>query len=134
MNKESQVNRNKKRKQLMQGFPPVPDKQYFTISEVSVLCAVKPYVLRYWEQEFTTLRPIKRKGRRCYQKQDILLIREIRRLLYDCGYTIEGARAQLSNTTPPVSQSIKMNMIVKKIIAELESVLQNLHSEVKASH
>lgn len=111
-------------------LPAIPDKRYFSISEVSYLCAVKAYVLRYWEQEFPQLKPVKRRGnRRYYQHQDILMVRQIRKLLYDDGFTIEGARAQLSNTPQPVSQSIKMNALVKKVIAELETILQNLQPE-----
>lgn len=77
-------------------LPPIPAKRYFTIGEVSELCAVKPHVLRYWEQEFTQLRPMKRRGnRRYYQHHEVLLIRRIRELLYDQGFTISGARNQL---------------------------------------
>ena len=77
-------------------LPPIPAKRYFTIVEVSDLCAVKPHVLRYWEQEFTQLRPMKRRGnRRYYQHHEVLLIRKIRELLYDQGFTINGARNQL---------------------------------------
>ena len=77
-------------------LPNIPGKRYFTIGEVSELCAVKPHVLRYWEQEFPQLRPIKRRGnRRYYQRHEVELIREIRRLLYLDGYTIGGARNQL---------------------------------------
>ena len=77
-------------------LPKIPGKRYFTIGEVSELCAVKPHVLRYWEQEFPQLRPIKRRGnRRYYQRHEVELIREIRRLLYLDGYTISGARNQL---------------------------------------
>ena len=73
-------------------LPPIPAKRYFTIGEVSELCAVKPHVLRYWEQEFPQLNPVKRKGnRRYYQRQDVLMIRQIRDLLYDQGFTIGGA-------------------------------------------
>jgi len=78
-------------------LPSIPAKRYFTIGEVSTLCGVKPYVLRYWEQEFTQLRPQKRRGnRRYYQHHEVLLIRRIRDLLYDQGFTISGARNQLS--------------------------------------
>src|SRR5690625_5471084 len=78
------------------GLPAIPGKRYFTIGEVSELCAVKPHVLRYWEQEFADLKPVKRRGnRRYYQRQDVLLIRQIRSLLYDQGYTISGARQWL---------------------------------------
>ena len=77
-------------------LPPIPPKRYFTIGEVSELCGVKPYVLRYWEQEFTQLKPMKRRGnRRYYQHHEVLLIRRIRDLLYDQGFTISGARNQL---------------------------------------
>lgn len=112
-------------------LPSIPDKLYFTISEVSHLCSVKAYVLRYWEQEFPQLKPIKRRGnRRYYQQHDILLVRKIKALLYEDGFTIEGARSQLSNTSQPISQSIKSHETVKKVIAELETVLQNLRSEI----
>ena len=78
------------------GLPPIPAKRYFTIGEVSELCAVKPHVLRYWEQEFTQLKPIKRRGnRRYYQHHEVLLIRRIRSLLYEQGFTINGARNRL---------------------------------------
>ncbi|MCE2970353.1 MAG: MerR family transcriptional regulator [Burkholderiales bacterium] len=77
-------------------LPPIPAKRYFTIGEVSELCAVKPHVLRYWEQEFTQLRPVKRRGnRRYYQHHEVLLVRRIRELLYDQGFTIHGARNRL---------------------------------------
>ncbi|MGL6112610.1 MAG: MerR family transcriptional regulator [Rubrivivax sp.] len=79
-------------------LPPIPAKRYFTIGEVSELCGVKPYVLRYWEQEFTQLKPMKRRGnRRYYQHHEVLLIRRIRDLLYDQGFTISGARNRLSD-------------------------------------
>jgi DNA-binding transcriptional MerR regulator len=79
-------------------LPPIPPKRYFTIGEVSELCQVKPYVLRYWEQEFTQLKPMKRRGnRRYYQHHEVLLIRRIRGLLYDQGFTISGARNRLSD-------------------------------------
>ena len=77
-------------------LPPIPAKRYFTIGEVSDLCGVKPHVLRYWEQEFTQLKPVKRRGnRRYYQHHEVLLIRRIRDLLYDQGFTISGARNRL---------------------------------------
>jgi DNA-binding transcriptional MerR regulator len=83
-------------RQPLAALPPIPAKRYFTIGEVSELCAVKPHVLRYWEQEFTQLRPMKRRGnRRYYQHHEVLLIRKIRELLYDQGFTISGARNQL---------------------------------------
>jgi DNA-binding transcriptional MerR regulator len=79
-------------------LPPIPAKRYFTIGEVSDLCGVKPHVLRYWEQEFTQLKPVKRRGnRRYYQHHEVLLIRRIRELLYEEGFTISGARNRLDN-------------------------------------
>ena len=79
-----------------QQLPPIPAKRYFTIGEVAALCDVKPHVLRYWEQEFTQLRPVKRRGnRRYYQHHEVLMIRRIRELLYGQGFTISGARNQL---------------------------------------
>jgi DNA-binding transcriptional MerR regulator len=82
-------------------LPAIPAKRYFTIGEVSELCGVKPYVLRYWEQEFTQLKPMKRRGnRRYYQHHEVLLIRRIRDLLYDQGFTISGARNRLSEAPP----------------------------------
>lgn len=77
-------------------LPPIPAKRYFTIGEVSDLCGVKPHVLRYWEQEFTQLKPVKRRGnRRYYQHHEVLLVRRIRQLLYEEGFTISGARNRL---------------------------------------
>jgi DNA-binding transcriptional MerR regulator len=90
-------------------LPPIPAKRYFTIGEVSELCGVKPYVLRYWEQEFTQLKPMKRRGnRRYYQHHEVLLIRRIRELLYEQGFTISGARNRLSDAAahrPPAEAS-----------------------------
>ena len=81
-------------------LPPIPAKRYFTIGEVSDLCAVKPHVLRYWEQEFSQLKPVKRRGnRRYYQHHEVLLIRRIRDLLYEQGFTINGARNRLETET-----------------------------------
>ncbi|ALU89063.1 MerR family transcriptional regulator [Herbaspirillum rubrisubalbicans] len=83
-------------------LPPIPAKRYFTIGEVSELCGVKPHVLRYWEQEFTQLKPVKRRGnRRYYQHHEVLLIRRIRELLYEQGFTISGARNKLDGTNEP---------------------------------
>ena len=85
-------------RQTRSELPPIPAKRYFTIGEVSELCAVKPHVLRYWEQEFTQLRPVKRRGnRRYYQHHEVLLIRRIRELLYEEGFTISGARQRLEH-------------------------------------
>lgn len=83
-------------KQELAVLPPIPAKRYFTIGEVADLCGVKPHVLRYWEQEFTQLKPVKRRGnRRYYQHHEVLLIRHIRELLYEQGFTIHGARNKL---------------------------------------
>jgi len=85
-------------------LPAIPAKRYFTIGEVSDLCGVKPYVLRYWEQEFTQLKPMKRRGnRRYYQHHEVLLIRRIRELLYEQGFTISGARNRLTDVAAPRS-------------------------------
>lgn len=137
--KGKRLSRLNKHKQLCkESLPVIPDKRYFTISEACYLCGLKKaYVLRYWEQEFSQLRPIKRQGnRRFYQMQDILLIRKIRKLLYEKGFTIEGARSQLSATqeAAPVGQSVKTDAIVKKIIAELEGLVQNLRATKKINH
>ena len=84
--------------QKTDSLPPIPAKRYFTIGEVSELCGVKPHVLRYWEQEFTQLKPVKRRGnRRYYQHHEVLLIRRIRELLYEQGFTISGARNRLDS-------------------------------------
>jgi DNA-binding transcriptional MerR regulator len=84
-------------------LPPIPAKRYFTIGEVSDLCGVKPHVLRYWEQEFTQLKPVKRRGnRRYYQHHEVLLIRKIRELLYEQGFTISGARNRLDGAEDKV--------------------------------
>ena len=107
-------------------LPPIPGKRYFTIGEVSDLCAVKPHVLRYWEQEFPQLKPVKRRGnRRYYQRQDVLIIRQIRSLLYDEGFTIGGARQKLTgdDAKTDVSQS---QQIIKQLRGELEEVLKIL--------
>lgn len=87
-------------------LPEIPAKRYFTIGEVSELCEVKPHVLRYWEQEFSQLKPVKRRGnRRYYQRQDVILIRQIRALLYEQGFTIGGARQRMANLAAGSSMS-----------------------------
>jgi DNA-binding transcriptional MerR regulator len=91
-------------------LPPIPAKRYFTIGEVSELCGVKPHVLRYWEQEFTQLRPVKRRGnRRYYQHHEVLLIRRIRDLLYEQGFTINGARNRLDSQGRAISDEAEMD-------------------------
>ncbi|MGB7930652.1 MAG: MerR family transcriptional regulator [Gammaproteobacteria bacterium] len=107
-------------------LPVIPGKRYFTIGEVSELCGVKPHVLRYWEQEFPQLKPVKRRGnRRYYQRQDVLMIRQIRSLLYEQGFTIGGARQKMSgqDAREDVTQS---QQIVHQVRHELEDVLQLL--------
>ena len=97
--------------QKTESLPPIPAKRYFTIGEVSELCGVKPHVLRYWEQEFTQLKPVKRRGnRRYYQHHEVLLIRRIRELLYEQGFTISGARNRLDSVVGEVEA--KVNHVV----------------------
>lgn len=110
-------------------LPVIPGKRYFTIGEVSELCAVKPHVLRYWEQEFPQLKPVKRRGnRRYYQRDDVLTIRQIRTLLYDQGFTIGGARLQMDNDiSNPAIPSVK-NEVITTMIEELEVLLHLLKS------
>lgn len=104
-------------------LPPIPGKRYFTIGEVSDLCDVKPHVLRYWEQEFPTLSPVKRRGnRRYYQRQDVILIRQIRSLLYDQGFTIGGARQRLTGDVAK-EEATQAKQLVDQTIAELEELL-----------
>ena len=118
-------------------LPPIPAKRYFTIGEVSDLCGVKPHVLRYWEQEFTQLKPVKRRGnRRYYQHHEVLLIRRIRELLYEEGFTISGARNRLDNSLnsdekaeTPTRHSRAMpaaGVDVQAIKRELRAVLDQL--------
>jgi DNA-binding transcriptional MerR regulator len=107
-------------------LPTIPGKRYFTIGEVSELCGVKPHVLRYWEQEFPQLKPVKRRGnRRYYQRQDVLVIRQIRALLYDQGFTIGGARNRLDGqeAREDVTQS---QQLVRQMRTELEELLKTM--------
>jgi DNA-binding transcriptional MerR regulator len=107
-------------------LPPIPGKRYFTIGEVSDLCAVKPHVLRYWEQEFPQLKPVKRRGnRRYYQRQDVLIIRQIRSLLYDDGFTIGGARQKLTGEEAKTDLS-QSQQIIKQMRRELDEILKLL--------
>lgn len=107
-------------------LPPIPGKRYFTIGEVSELCCVKPHVLRYWEQEFPQLTPVKRRGnRRYYQHQDVLMIRQIRSLLYEQGYTIGGARQRMSGEEAK-GDSAQSKLLIKQLIGELEDLLKDL--------
>jgi len=107
-------------------LPAIPGKRYFTIGEVSELCGVKPHVLRYWEQEFPHLKPVKRRGnRRYYQRQDVLVIRQIRSLLYEQGFTIGGARNRLDGeeAREDVTQT---HQLARQLRVELEDVLKIL--------
>ena len=113
-------------------LPPIPAKRYFTIGEVSELCGVKPHVLRYWEQEFTQLKPVKRRGnRRYYQHHEVLLIRRIRELLYDQGFTISGARNRLDEiasdpTRAPRASARSAN--TGSVRREIEAVIELLRA------
>ena len=123
-------------------LPPIPAKRYFTIGEVSELCGVKAHVLRYWEQEFTQLKPVKRSGnRRYYQHHEVLLIRRIRELLYEQGFTISGARNRLENqahagadnATPapaaaPVASSAYANVDLAAVRREIRDILSLLEA------
>ncbi len=107
-------------------LPPIPAKRYFTIGEVSDLCGVKPHVLRYWEQEFEQLKPVKRRGnRRYYQRGDVIMIRQIRSLLYEQGFTIGGARQQLEGDSAH-NDANRSQQIIRQLRGELEQILQVL--------
>jgi len=108
-------------------LPAIPGKRYFTIGEVSELCAVKPHVLRYWEQEFPQLKPVKRRGnRRYYQREDVLTIRQIRSLLYEQGYTIGGARQRMTDEGDDDGAGSETQAIFQETICELEELLKVL--------
>ena len=112
-------------------LPPIPAKRYFTIGEVSELCGVKPHVLRYWEQEFTQLKPVKRRGnRRYYQHHEVLLIRRIRELLYDQGFTISGARNRLDELVAEPTKSPRGGRAsnLANVRREIENVLELLRN------
>ena len=108
-------------------LPLIPPKRYFTIGEVGELCAVKPHVLRYWEAEFPQLKPVKRRGnRRYYQRRDVILIRQIKSLLYEQGYTIGGARQKMTDNPEEVAASQVRTGEIKALIKELEEVIKSL--------
>jgi DNA-binding transcriptional MerR regulator len=108
-------------------LPAIPGKRYFTIGEVSELCAVKPHVLRYWEQEFPQLKPVKRRGnRRYYQREDVLTIRQIRSLLYEEGYTIGGARQRMEDDGDKGVRPAELKAVIQESIRDLEEVLELL--------
>jgi len=109
-------------------LPVIPGKRYFTIGEVADLCHVKAHVLRYWEQEFPQLSPVKRRGnRRYYQRADVLLIRQIRSLLYDQGFTIGGAKQKLDSSETR-EEDTQYKQLIRQMITELEDVLEALNT------
>ncbi|AEK61341.1 MerR family transcriptional regulator [Collimonas fungivorans] len=118
-------------------LPPIPAKRYFTIGEVSDLCGVKPHVLRYWEQEFTQLKPVKRRGnRRYYQHHEVLLIRRIRELLYEHGFTISGARNKLDGrlggaAEAELAEARQNEVDLVEVRHELEQILDLLIPKVE---
>lgn len=106
-------------------LPVIPGKRYFAIGEVAELCGVKPHVLRYWEQEFPQLKPVKRRGnRRYYQRQDVIMIRQIRSLLYEQGFTIGGARQRMEGESG--REDSHYRQLIRQMISELEDVLRAL--------
>jgi DNA-binding transcriptional MerR regulator len=113
-------------------LPPIPTKRYFTIGEVGELCTVKPHVLRYWEQEFPQLKPVKRRGnRRYYQREDVLLIRQIKSLLYEQGFTIGGARQRMSGPQEPIASTQTAAPTVettdlREMIVDIEAIIKLL--------
>jgi len=119
-------------------LPPIPAKRYFTIGEVSKLCCVKPHVLRYWEQEFSHLKPVKRRGnRRYYQHHEVLLIRRIRELLYVQGFTINGARGRLEQDMPkPISNTTSTSSVAELLtpanLAMLQGEIKNVVSLLRS--
>ncbi|TVT50488.1 MAG: MerR family transcriptional regulator [Denitromonas halophila] len=113
-------------------LPPIPAKRYFTIGEVSELCAVKPHVLRYWEQEFTQLKPVKRRGnRRYYQHHEVRLIRKIRELLYQDGFTISGARNQLNASAIHAQEDAEQAVELRESISQARETLIALLDDLK---
>jgi DNA-binding transcriptional MerR regulator len=113
-------------------LPPIPAKRYFTIGEVSELCGVKPHVLRYWEQEFTQLKPVKRRGnRRYYQHHEVLLIRRIRELLYEQGFTISGARNRLDET-PDVNHESAIEKASALNVLPTDYNFAHIRNEIKS--
>lgn len=118
-------------------LPPIPDKLYFSIGEISALCGLEAHVLRYWEQEFVQLRPARRRGnRRYYQRKDVLLVRRIRSLLYEQGFTIEGAKGQLGNTNNnnriAIADDIsddQVKSLLNKVASSIEEIMVDLGEE-----
>lgn len=108
-------------------LPAIPSKRYFTIGEVALLCDVKAHVLRYWEQEFEQIHPVKRNNRRYYQQQDILLIRQIKSLLHEQGYTISGAK-QWFGSQQGSDENLRYRQLLRQTITGLEDILKTLKS------
>ena len=106
-------------------LPAIPGKRYFTIGEVSELCGVKSHVLRYWEQEFSQLKPVRRENRRYYRHQDVVLIRQIRSLLYDQRFTIDGARGQLKSVVNK-QEPVEYKKLLRETIVGLEDIRDSL--------
>lgn len=122
--------RSKKRERIA-NLPEIPNKKYFTIGEAARLCGLMPYVLRFWEQEFPMLKPVKRRNRRYYQQKDLLLVRHIGSLLYEQGFTIEGARTQLSRGSAkklaqPESSQSRGEGLLKETLTDLQDMLSEL--------
>lgn len=112
-------------------LPIIPNKRYFTIGEVGELCNVKPHVLRYWEQEFDQLSPVKRRGnRRYYQREDVLMIRQIRSLLYEQGYTISGARLQLQTDAPRAKVAVVVEETVESAAVDPSTALLAYQAQI----
>lgn len=122
------LKRNKKRERIAD-LPEIPNKKYFTIGEASKLCGLMPYVLRFWEQEFSMLKPVKRRNRRYYQQKDILMIRHIANLLYEQGFTIEGARVQLTASKRKKPQSSEDKGLLEETLTDLKEMLGELEEE-----
>ena len=115
---------------MEKALPSIPAKRYFTIGEVSELCGVKPYVLRYWEQEFTQLKPMKRRGnRRYYQHHEVLLIRRIRDLLYEQGFTISGARNRLTESGPGRDRVESAATPTAALVVDLDDIAEELSAD-----
>ena len=113
--------------QVSEDLSPIPNKRYFTIGEVARLCQLKPHVLRYWEQEFEQISPVKRSGRRYYQREDVLIIRQIQGLLHEQGFTISGARQRLSGDQA-VDDKGRYKQLLRQTITELEDLRKLLKS------
>jgi DNA-binding transcriptional MerR regulator len=116
----------------MNNLPDIPNKLYFTISEAAKLCEIKAHVLRYWEQEFSCLKPLKRRGnRRYYQHKDIVLVRYIKHLLHEEGFTIEGAKAKLARTSGQSDETgFKTKMFLNNLLSNLQQIISEMDEDV----